>query len=360
MIQKYICLFLLLTSISVFSQNSTVRLDTINAEKENIYIEQHDKQLNIKFEISNEIMNYRIPYEGEKLKISPNLNLRYALHFSYKFLSIRLGIRPKISESSAEKKGNSDIFQLNVKLLFNKWSHRLNYTQLKGFYVKNTNDIAPEKSPFSYQFPDLKTKILSGTSTYKINKNYSVKAIESQTEIQIKSAGSFMPSIDYWIYKINGTDKVTDINGDKTIREEYGNYLGLNTIFNMGYYYTFVYKKNWFANAFLTPGIGVNFFQNQKHSLSGNSNKNYMDLELSLQSGISLGYSSNKYYFGATFSNRFTNEKNNKTDFQFQTSNNAFQIFIGYRFKAPKTIRTPIDTIEEKVPILNPENRNQQ
>jgi len=352
----YTCFFIIY-SISMISQNENSSLDTIENSEQSLYIEKYHNQLNIKFDVSNEIKNYFIPYDGTTMEIAPNLALKYSFNFSYKFLSVRFGVRPRISESSKEEKGYSDIFEFRIKLLLNKWSHHFNYSYVKGFYVKNTNDFSSDDFTTLIQFPNLKTNTIYGTSSYKINNNYSVRAFESQTEIQIKSAGSLMPSVDYWLYKINDTSTFIDSNGETDERDNYKSFLGLNTIINLGYYYTFVYKKNWYANAYMAPGAGINIYQTTTHSPNGNSNNNFTDFVYSLQSGISLGYSSKNIFFGASFNNKFTNENNNVSEINFQTSSNAFHIFVGYRFKAPKTIRKPIDNIEEKIPILNQDNR---
>ena len=53
-------------------------------------------------------MTYFFPYENDKAEIRTNLNESYGLVFSYRFLSVRLGIRPKLSESELENKGETE------------------------------------------------------------------------------------------------------------------------------------------------------------------------------------------------------------------------------------------------------------
>ncbi len=129
--------------------------------------------------------------------------------------------------------------------------------------------------------------------------------------------------------------------------------MGFATALNIGYNYTFVYKKYWYAHAYLSPGIGIDFYQVETFTSKKKINRNFNNMILSLQSGIALGYNSKKYYFGLEYTNKSTNENNYKDDFQFNTSRNVFHVFIGYRFKAPNLVKKPIDQIQEKVPILN-------
>ncbi len=346
---KYlILLFLLIPTLSI-SQNSSN-----DSTQNNEFIGKYDKQFNIKFEVSNEIERYKISFLENTPILSPNVGFRYGLGFNYRFLSLRLGIRPKVSDESIKDKGKSDLFSMRVKLLFNNWSHRLNYNYAKGFYIKNTNDFIDFTNDIEnkIQFPNMKTSTFSGTSAYKFNKNYSVRAIESQTEIQLKSAGTLMPSIDYWFYKINDTQSYLNAQGDIIKREKYNKYKGINTIVNVGYYYTFVYKKNWYVNAYAAPGVGIDIYQINTTTPDNKFTNNYNDFVFSFQSGAAIGYNSERYYFGVDFYNRFTNENYGENEFQFSSSTNSFHIFVGYRFKAPKTVTKAAKIIEEKVPIL--------
>ena len=354
----FITLMLFCFPIFLLSQEYSSVFDSIAKSEQNEYILKYHKQLNIKFDISNDINNYYIPYEGTSANFVPNINIRYGLDFSYKFVSIRLGIRPKVSDKSKEDKGESDNFRMKIKFLFNNWSHLIEYNYIKGYYVKNSSDLFDYDNMESgyVQFPDLKTNIISGTSAYKFNKNYSVRATQSQTEIQIKSAGTIMPSIDYWFYQMDGLKKIIYPDGEVIQRENYNAYQGVNLILNVGYYYTYVYKKNWYASAYAIPGIGMDFYNETSYTQDGSSDRVVNEMVLSFQAGAAIGYSSDRYFFGLAGGNRTTNEKFSTEEIHFHTSRSTFHIFVGYRFKAPKTITKPIDTIEKKVPILNSEN----
>ncbi len=325
----------------------------------NEYIKSFYNQLNIKLEISNEKKNYIIPFMGERATITPNVKYRYALGLNYKFISVRLGIRSPISEHDENDKGKSDHFRLKVKLLFSNWSHQFQYNYIKGYYIKNSDDYddlinISKATDISnkIQFPDMKTNVYYGTSAYKFNKNYSVRATQSQTEIQIKSAGTLMPSIDYWYYKIFDTERYINQNGDIINREYFNKYKGFNTIANIGYYYTYVYKKNWYVFGFIAPGAGIDLYRVTRQTPDGRNINNYSSFVLSMQTGAAIGYNSKSYYFGADFNIRQTSESYGQDDLKFNTSNTNFHIFAGYRFKAPKPVTKSVDFIENKVPLL--------
>ena len=47
-----------------------------------------------------------------------------------------------------------------------------------------------------------------------------------------------------------------------------------------------------------------------------------------------------------------------KKEISLQPSKIIFQVFVGYRFKAPKQVAKPLDYIEDKVPVLKKGDNN--
>jgi hypothetical protein len=353
--KKILFSILLISSLS-YAQNKTT--DSIKSVSDSItrseYIKNYHNQLNIKLEISNEKQDYITTMLGNEARISPNLRFRYALGFNYKYLSLRLGLRSTVSNDNKIEKGNSDHYRLKMKLLFTNWSHRFEYNYVKGYYIKNSEDFAQNYKTISnnIQMPDLKTNIYSGTTAYKLNKNYSIRAVESQTEIQIKSAGSFIPSIDYWYYKICDSQKFIAPDGSEILRDTYSKFSGINTVINAGYYYTYIYKKNWYIHAYAAPGVGVDFYKVTTTTPESRFTDKSNSFVFSIQSGAAIGYNNEKFYGGLDYKNRHTYENYGVEQFQFNTSKNTFHIFIGYRFRPPKQVTRSVDYIEGKVPIL--------
>lgn len=337
-----------------FSQETEQQQDSI-ANTINPFIEDHNNQLNIKFDITNDYSTIFIPYEGEKATFKSNLKASYGFVFSYRFLSIRLGIRPGLSASEEKNKGNTDYFRFKVKLLFDKWIHHIEYNYQRGFYIENTQDISSNStnSDFYIQFPHLTSNSIAGSSQYKFNKNYSVKAVESNTEIQLKSAGTFMVGLNYNFYGLKGTDAVKQEDGDEIEeRTEYNDYLGFSPILAGGYYYTFVLHSYWYVNIRANPGLGFDFYKITYYSESGTSNKNKSDVFFALNSGVSAGYNGKKFYFGGEYNYNIKSKKYVDDNVSLQPITDNFHVFVGYRFKAPKQVRKPIELIEDKVPIL--------
>ena len=273
-------------------------------------------------------------------------------------MSVRLAIRPKLSEEDQKNKGETDHFRLGVKFLFDKWIHRLEYDYIRGFYIENTNDFETliQNQDFKIQFPYLTTNILAGSSQYTFNDNYSVKAIESNTEIQLKSAGTFLAGIDYILYFVRGTDHIKLENQDVISRDSYSEFTGFTPIFNAGYHYTFVLHKYWYLNLYANPGVGIDFYKTNVYNENESYNKNNTSLYFTLNTGVSAGYNGEKIYFGGEYKYGINSEKYETEKISLQPTKTNFHVFFGYRFKAPKQVRKPVEYIENKVPVLKDKN----
>lgn len=332
--------------------SSEVIIDTIDIGEDNKFIIDYKKRFNVKLEVGNDVTSYDVFNDDVEINLKPNLNLRYAVVLSYKFLSIRIGIRPKISDESETEKGDSNTFRLRFKLLFDKWNYAFEFNNDEGYYVTNTDDFTDLDTGNFIQFPDLKSQLFFASAFYKFNENYSLRAIESQTEVQTKSAGSFMPGASFIYYNISGTQRIKDVNGEIIYRDYYNEYNGINLSLGMGYYYTFVLNKYWFINAFGIPSAGLDFYKTHASGPDSSTTRNSNDAYLALNYGFGGGYNGKKIFFGAEYNNRLTNEKFSSSKVRITPANDSFSVYFGYRFKAPKTVSRPVDYIEDKVPIL--------
>ena len=366
--QKILIVCFLLTASLCLGQdisteeNSINQTDTDSISTLNPYIEDHTNRLNINMIISNNQLKYVFPYNDKAASVKTNLSLSYGFRFSYKAFSVRLRYRPKLSASDQENKGKTDHFRFGFDILLDKWAHFYEYDYRRGYYIDNTEFITgQEPSDFRIQFPSLTTNTFNGVSQYKFNKNYSIRAIESNTEIQLKSAGTFMPGINYTYYTFKGANKeILGSETEITERNPYNEYKGLTLIIEPGYYYTYVLNNYWYANVFAAPGFGVDFYNNKEINTDSNvtNDENLSRKFFSFKTGTSIGYNGKKFYFGSELKYHAYSENFDKNEISLQPSKIIFQVFLGYRFKAPKQVSKPLDYIEDKVPALKKENKN--
>lgn len=355
-LKKSIILIYLCCSLGLYAQEKTRSVfDSIfqaPMTKDSTYIKNYHNRLNINFNISNDYNSYVLPFEGNDIRVKPNISLRYGMDFNYKFATIKIGFRPTIRGAEKEEKGESDYFRLRVQFIFKNWAHRWSYNQIKGYYISNTDQIIDNNVDNKVQFPGLTSYQFYGQSYRKLNPKYSIQAIESQTEAQKKSAGTWMPSIDYWYYFVDGMDYLQTPEGEIIYPDQYSSINGFNIMTSWGYHYTFVYKK-FYTNLFTSIGMGYDYSYTKEYTPGqASTGSKAHSFTYGNNSGLNLGYNSNTFYLGASVNNRIINYNANSN--RKELSNDiTFSVFIGHRFKPPKTVSKTIDVLEEKVPILN-------
>ena len=242
--------------------------------------------------------------------------------------------------------GKTKALSLGLTILTQHWMQDLQFAYVKGFYLHNTADFEPgwNKGEDPYLLlPDLKVAALRGSTGYKFNKNFSLKSISSKTEIQLKSCGSFIPSLVYDYYEIDNQSKDTTQKSSQK-----SNNIDVFTTF--GYIYTFVLKSKFYATAGLFPGVGFQHTKLLTRFPDGNVMSNYTDPLFQLQEKIGLGYNSKQFYAGAEFSaSQMTHDQNN-TSVQTNATRIYFQVFVGYRFNAPRFLKHQADVVKDLVP----------
>ncbi|MEN8125486.1 MAG: DUF4421 family protein [Bacteroidota bacterium] len=330
---RFVNIFLFFPII-LFGQN---RYTSYNSE----YIEKMDNTINLKLDIDNDLRSFEYNSEDLSYVIAPNTSLRTSLAFNYRFISFKIGYSPKfLTQSVEDEKGKTKVFKIQTDLFFNQWMQSLEYSKVKGYYIRDIQDpngfLFNTDSDF-IKLPDLNTVTFTGRTQYTFNKNFSLKALMRQTEIQRKSAGSVITSFTFNYLDIRDQTSIQDLNS-----------LGL--ILNAGYMYNFVISRRWFALIGLSPGIGIEFNKVTTPFDSGNETNNDTSIVANIFSQIGLGYNSKSFYSGIDLRGIVTS-RDEKAIIKFNTARSIFRFYVGYRFKAPKVIKEGVDWIEYQNPL---------
>lgn len=319
-------LVILMIPLSVFSQE----IDSVTV---NEYVIIMDEKLSVKFDVDNDIETLNAFENNIEFKIKPNIDYRTEVSVHYRFVSFKIGYTPHLFTNYDEvNKGKTKTFKLESDFYIKKWIQTFGYSQIKSFY--SPDYPVPEEYPTDYLILDqLKIYNIKGATRYRFNSNYSLKAITTQTEIQQKSAGTFMP---VFLYQFNVID-------NKWTKQKLNT---LNFTLSAGYLHTFVINKKMYASVGASPGIGVDFNQLKFN----NNTESDTDYTLNLDGHLGLGYNSANWFGGAYYKLSTTTRKES-TIVNYDNIRNHFQLFIGYRFKAPKFLKKEVDWIEEKSPF---------
>ncbi|MFD1315002.1 DUF4421 family protein [Namhaeicola litoreus] len=348
-LKKNYTLLLFFCLTYVFSTGQIAVKDSLIKTESSSYIFKNFDRINVKFDLDSEIESFILKGPNNySTDIRPNVSIKSKISFNYKFISFSVGYIPKFlpGNNDDDLKGKTNGFGLNLNLIFDHWVQGLKYSKVNGYYLENTKNFLPdweEGEPY-IKFPDLGVISFQGSTGYKFNPNFSLRAISTQTEIQKRNAGSFIPGLLYNYYDIDNRSN----NPEQTSSQ---NSKSFEFLLDIAYYYTYVLKSSWYASLGLSPSLGVNYTNLLTRFPEGNVRTTYSNPIYRLNAHLGLGYNSERIFGGAEIKGyeSFRNE-NNKT-MTIQTNNLTYQIFIGYRFKTPKFLKKTVDQIEELLPL---------
>jgi len=320
-------IFIIIFSVSLFSYSQ----ENVSIN-DSVYFESMRNKFNVKLEFDNDIETYEFNAMNSNYSIRPNTSLRTLIGFNYRFLGFKIGFSPQLFKSEDyDKKGDTRVFKMKVDFFYKKWVQSFEYSDVKGYYVENAFD---ENSNYSI-LPNLKTQVIRGKTRYSFNDSFSFKAVLNQIDIQRKSAGSFVPGLTYEYFKISDASSLTKIKSFNFIVDAY-------------YLYTFVIHRKWYSNLGLAPGLGYGYSKLTEGEANHVSTSN--DFILNFNSLISLGYNS-KYFYGGLTYNLIATSLDNSSVINFDSVRSVFNVSIGYRFNAPKAIKSSFDWIEDNTPL---------
>jgi hypothetical protein len=277
--------------------------------------------------------------QQEQIALSTNNSLRLDLSLDYEFLGFSIGFAPNFFNSNKDdaRKGSSELTDIGFRFFLGRWTQELTYQSNEGFYVENTADFIADWNANSdpyIQFPDLKRTYYGGSTAYVLNDRFSLRNIVYNTEWQLKSAGSFVPTARYGYRRISATLNQT---------REIENNFELDLI--AAYYYTWVIHANWFIAPQLSPGIGIRFSNTtQENTTARERDTRY---PLILDGGLQLGYSSERFIAGGllNFQSIYTKTGSGSSVINDQV---FARFFVGIRLDPPEFIAKQARRINEK------------
>ena len=328
---KCLCIFLFSTLIC-YSQSSE-------------YIESFDNKINIDLSVDTNVFSYTIDNttSNSLYKLKANESARLALSMHYRFIGITVGFSPNFLNNNADEvlKGNSTIRLIKLRLFIKQFIQQFEYHKVNGYYVENTEDFVAnwikDTDPY-LKLESFNTKQYFGKTTFVWNENFSFKALLVKNQQQIKSVGSFIPSLTY-SYNVLSNPDVKILKIDQR---------SFDVNLNAGYIYNLVFggNKNFFASLGLSPGVGFKFakiIQDDANGINQEISKTHPNF--SIEGRLNLGYNSQNFYSGLQL-NTYAVTYNENPETKVENSTTYFQLYFGYRFGAPKSVEKLFDKIK--------------
>ncbi len=342
---KILSLIFIFSSLNLYAQEDD---EIIHAKAKGYNPEYRLNYFNkmiFQIDFSSDIDIYNIPKlnytDNTESAFIPNNVIKTKLSFDYKFLGLFLSFSPEfLSGNNADSQyGKTKILDLSFKFFYtDRLRQEVVYKSIKGFYLDD-----PERNDPIEVFNDMEINTIGGKTFYIINRNFSYRSFESLTERQIKSDGSFIPSISYYQNKLN----VNKVNNYETYLSSIKS---LDIFLQLGYMHNFVIYKKWFSTLGVHPGVGFNnsidLFINPTENTSirnKTSNVNFI-----LESNLAIGYN-NKNFFTGIRTNYRNLDFNDKAE--INSTKLSFGVFAGYRFDENKVIKKGFEYLEKHLGI---------
>lgn len=326
---------------NMLSAQEGEELHAIKHKYDPLYRVNYFDKMIFKVDVNSDIDNFYIRTinannNNSNNSFIPNQLLKLRFSFDYKFLGIYFSTSPGFlpGNGDASNKGKTKTLDLSFNFFYSdRLRQEVVYKRVRGFYFGPNNHATPIDV-----FPELEINTFGGKTFYILNNNFSYRAFENMTERQLKSAGSFMPSISYYFHDLTTNEKKIGKNQLTEIKSFDG-------FFQMGYMYNFVIGRKWYASLGLHPGIGVNWSKNFYSPPNESDNFEIKTVNFNITTNTSIGYNNKNFFSGIKyFYSNYDFSKNNTVE--LINSKSRFEVFLGYRFKETKTLKKAFDSVD--------------
>jgi hypothetical protein len=266
---------------------------------------------------------------------------------SYRFLDISYGFTPGFLNPPQKEKntGESDAYQFGTSLSMFRFKLSFDVGKVKGFYLKNSDEFLRSGLPDSpyVVYPDLTVNTLGFMLRYNVNRKFSTAALTGGTQIQRKSAWSFLPTLQFAKYRFHNDSETGGV------RNEYTRSTDLNLLLPLAG--TWVISKKFSASIVVGPSLGVDFYKSASIDDAGieNTSKGTKAITgYTLQSAF--GFNSGRFFTG--FETRFRSYGHKIEDLsRLIKQYSYFQVYIGWRLRAPEFAKKTLDWINKISPV---------
>ena len=352
-VRFYIAAFMLLSFVNIQSAFGQHNRDSVqHSHKKTVdstYITRLDTLLHLQSWISNSHLEYKIVYNKDfKLLLAPNEINNLSFGFSYRYLDLGLSISPQFLNAGQDEaqKGKSKQFSFGTGFSIHRFKLNVDFSSVKGFYLKNSNEflraaVLPD-TPYLV-FPDLRVGYFSIMVRYNTNQKFSTAALAGGRQIQRRSAWTVLPTFQFATYNFHNDSKNTGVQNETTYSTD------LNLLLPMAV--TVVISPKFSTSLGAGPSLGVDFF---KSVSLDDSNKVVLTKGTKFTSGYSLqtsvNYHSERFFAG--FESRVRGYGHKIEDIsRLIKQYSYFQVFIGWRLRAPGFAKKSLDWGNKKSPI---------
>jgi len=303
-LRKQILIWVLLVGIAASAQkelDSTVASDA--------YIRRFPEKITLRAGMINTGNSFIVTDRetSTSLRLNPGTSNYFGMSVLFRSLEIDYGFSPGFLNKE-DREADPKLFNLNFRMFLGQWMQTINLYKQDGFYT--------EIDGVKGYLPDFSTLKLGGRTSYIFNRNFSFRAVGFQNEWQKKSAGSFIPSAQFYYTRYSLRD-----GGEERLENSWDIAVG------PGYYYNWVLGGHLILGMGNTTGAGIRYVDSKESQ--------YGSFVLNTRFLGALGYNSERIFAGVNFRYNLL-EQWDKENIRLDDSIHFFEIYVGYRFDAPE------------------------
>lgn len=310
------------------------------------YIERLDTIFHVQTSVSKHQMNYRLKYPEFTLLLAPNKMNSLSLGFSYRYLDLSYSFTPGFLNHAQQdaKKGESEISSFRTSFNMYRFNLAVELNSVQGFYLKNSNDFQRSLPDTPYLlFSDLKVNNYGFLLRYNSNPKFSTAALTSATQIQKRSACSFLPTLQFARFRFFDNSTAKDLQNKSTYSSD------INLLLPVAG--TLVFSPKFSASLGLGPSVGIDIF---KSVAIDNSSRTVVSKGTEFSAGLTsqgaISFHSRKFFVGVE--GRYRSYGHKIEDVTRMTKEYSyFQVFAGWRFKAPRFAKKSLDWVNKVSPV---------
>lgn len=289
----------------------------VYGQVDSTYIGFYDKDLGIRGFVAKDFVNMAQEIKGQDDKVFlPNNPVSVGAGLLIYNSVINFGYGYGFDFMRDKKKGKTKSFDFQYHYYGRKFVFDIALQRYKGFYLDNNDS---DKITIH---PDMSIRMYGVHGLYVLNnKKFSYRATFSQSERQLKSAGSFVVGGGIYNTKI-ASDTSFVYDGKNVLRNFQFGVSG-------GYAYNWVLGRYWFISGSTTVGIN---FGSEKFSTFG---KEKIKVTPSVYPRISVGYNRSEWALGFTYTSNIIFESLNDED-SISLYSGSFQLSYTKRFNLGK------------------------
>lgn len=313
---------------------------SLKAKKDSTYIQSYYNDLIVRI------------YSGEKshslelddlnnpirLKYLPNGYFNLGAGVNFRSFGLSLATKVPVFLNSELRHGKTRRFGIQSYIYSNKFSLDLLSSFLKGYYLNNSYEhLNSFSKEVDYQRPDISTANIGVSLNYIFNNSrFSYKAAFSDTEKQLKNAGSLLAGGSVFSYQTRADSSLVprEIGAEyfqKSRQLTRSGVLAFNA--NLGYAYSLVFLKNGILTVSYMLGAGV---QDNTFDSEFDQAMERWRFSFNYTGRVGIGYRFNNYSLRCMIirANQYTNLKFN--DLGVVNGTNFIQVSLGKRIFSHK------------------------